>query len=238
MVVYGGKCMKAVVVVGIVFLLLTLLFIPIVSQFSGKIFAVDALKKDEIDQYVPSYVQPGDIVFMESGGFYSGSHTMSDPSWDHVAIYYGNNTWIEAMPTKGVRYGNFSNNNWAKIFAYGYVKTASESQRLGAVSFAVSQLGKSYQDLDWHKPWTNRTKDSDINSSAWYCSELVWAAYYNVGIDIDRNGWRLPPRVMPIEISSDKDVEMYPAYKDIPWNEWHLGMYLSWFMQYIIATHH
>jgi uncharacterized protein YycO len=102
------------------------------------------------------------------------------------------------------------------------------------VSFAESQIGKSYQDLNWRKPWSNRTKDPDINSSAWYCSELVWAAYFSVGIDIDKNKW--PPNVMPMEISSSKNVEMYPAYKDIPWNQWHPGMYVSWLIRFILSS--
>ena len=42
-----------------------------------------------------------------------------------------------------------------------------------------SQLGKS---------WAIVNKSSSSSTPKWYCSLLVWAAYYNQGIDLDYNG--------------------------------------------------
>ena len=64
---------------------------------------------------------------------------------------------------------------------------------------------------------------------SWYCTELVWAAYYNCnhspeekiygqGIDIDRNEWRkdslIYSMVWPNNIIRDDDVEVFYLRKN------------------------
>jgi len=78
-------------------------------------------------------------------------------------------------------------------------------------------------------PWFNRPKDPSPDAEAWYCSELVWAAYYNQGIDIDRSGNRYPPYVGPTEISSDDDVGMYTYHK---LNSNYFGRTIEWILIY------
>ena len=107
--------------------------------------------------------------------------------------------------------------------AYGRVITSNYTQRINAVNFAESQIGKPYNSRE--------LKDPNPNSNAWYCSELVWAAYLSQGIDLDRNGWNFPKYVTPLEICWDDDVEMY-TYNEL--NNWYTGFYLSWFINYIL----
>lgn len=54
--------------------------------------------------------------------------------------------------------------------------SASEEQRNNAVVFCISQLGKAYA--------LHTSKRSSASSDSWYCSELVWAAYKNQGIEL------------------------------------------------------
>ncbi|MGC9554474.1 MAG: YiiX/YebB-like N1pC/P60 family cysteine hydrolase [Thermoplasmatota archaeon] len=165
--------------------------------------------------------QRGDLVFCELE-FYN-----LDPGWDHVAIYIGDGLVIEATPAgEGVVRVNDLETlaSYTKAVGYGRVKTANQSQRLAAVDFARSQLGKPYQYLDIRQPGANRLKDPDADAASWYCTELVWAAYHHQGIDLDLRGTLRGP-VMPSEICWDDDVEMHTPH---PLNRWQPGMYLRW----------
>jgi hypothetical protein len=62
-----------------------------------------------------------------------------------------------------------------------------------AVAFAISQLGKYY--------WLDFAKNTSADESNWYCSELVWAAYMNQGIDIEVTGiLDKKPGIWPMDI--------------------------------------
>ncbi len=71
------------------------------------------------------------------------------------------------------------------------VSSASTDQINKAVSFCVNQLGDAYK-LDL-------AKDTSKDEIDWYCSELVWAAYYNEGIDLEKTGIN-EPGVTPRDI--------------------------------------
>ncbi|WP_062327038.1 hypothetical protein [Treponema endosymbiont of Eucomonympha sp.] len=66
------------------------------------------------------------------------------------------------------------------------VSSATSRQRNAAVEFCQSQV------IDPPKGWVfnlfGDRKKTSSNATGWYCSELVWAAYYNQGIDLDSNG--------------------------------------------------
>lgn len=73
------------------------------------------------------------------------------------------------------------------------VTGASNAQKNAAVSFCRSQLGKKYHcDL---------SHDTSASEKDWYCSELVWAAYKNQGIDIETKGSVNEPGVTPRDIA-------------------------------------
>ena len=57
------------------------------------------------------------------------------------------------------------------------VDDATSTQKNAAVSFAIGQIGKDYFLNLFGKGY-------EPSKLAWYCSELVWAAYYNQGIDL------------------------------------------------------
>lgn len=158
------------------------------------------------ESLVPPYVKAGDIVFFELYN-YSCFH----PGWDHVGLYVGNNEFIHASAyLNSVAKQNIS--IFEKLdmeIVYGKVITSNETQRTNAIIFAEGQIGKPFND---HEP-----KDPSFDSEAWYCSELVWAAYLSQGIDLDKNGWCFPPIVGTLEICWDDDVEMYSYHKLNKW---------------------
>jgi hypothetical protein len=129
---------------------------------------------------------------------------------EHGAIYIGNNTLIEANGM--VRYRNYSLfHNYAKNLVILRVKSANESQRYAAVAWAESKIGLPYQvffDFPWFGLKIADTNRSFPTANELYCMELIWAAYYNQGIDIDRNGWKFPIWVNGNDIIYDDDIEI------------------------------
>lgn len=147
----------------------------------------------------PSNISTGDLVFG-----YTPWLSIIPGYWTHVGIigWYNSSIhdWIviEATPEYGVKITPL------KEFLQRYPTVAAErvytsnNIRLGAVQFAVKQLGKPY---DWHL-WTKHVYGSD-----YYCSELVWASYLVAGdIDLDEHpgwSWTYADGVAPQEIFDD-----------------------------------
>lgn len=75
---------------------------------------------------------------------------------------------------------------------------ASDIIASNAANFCVGQLGKSYM-IDFKK-------DTSPNEPDWYCSELVWAGYYNQGIDIETTGMYNEPGITPRDINNSSKV--------------------------------
>lgn len=141
-------------------------------------------------------VKKGDIIFEANGGF---------GITGHIAIVEGIYSrgdgtqyirLIEAIDKGVVRSILDDKRVDDKAVTVLRVKNASTTTINNAVSFCVSQLGKKYM-LDF-------AKDTSKNEKDWYCSELVWAAYKNQGIDIEVGGIN-EPGITPRDIKrSDK----------------------------------
>ncbi len=197
------------------------LFVGTSIPLQGATIGPKNIKNVQIhESLVPPDVKAGDIVFFE---VYNYSHY--NPGWDHVGLYIGNNEFIHAS-----QYLHCVAKQNISIFepldmeiVYGKVITSNETQRTNAINFAEGQIGKPFYVRD--------PKDPSFDSEAWYCSELVWAAYLSQGIDIDKNGWSFPPFVGTSEMCWDDDVEMYSYHK---LNKWIPGFYISWLINYLI----
>jgi uncharacterized protein YycO len=172
---------------------------------------------------VPSYLEVGDLLFVEARPWVRVVFGVDVPGWDHVAMYVGGGLFIEAGDYPGTHVVTYAPLGfyclWASEIAYGRVVTADESQRLGAVAFAECQLYQPYQDpyVCW---WANANPNDpdDPYSNEFYCSELVWAAYVHEGINIDATPDPPSPEeggdgvhlyVSPQDIADDDDVVMY-----------------------------
>lgn len=93
----------------------------------------------------------------------------------HAGIIYSEGTVIEAMPEGVVR----KSNKWYSRYktCYGaYVKNTSQAQKNKAANWANKQVGKPY-NYNFYNPNTRK---------AFYCSQLVWAAYKDtLGINLE-----------------------------------------------------
>ncbi len=126
-------------------------------------------------------VKKGDIIFEAAGG---------RGVTGHIAIvegkYYSPKTTIkyiriiEVIDVGVVRSCLDDERVNDKNVSLLRVTSATSDNINGAISFCLTQLGKKYM-LDFGK-------DYDKDQADWYCSELVWAAYYNQGIDIEVSG--------------------------------------------------
>ncbi|MBU4360936.1 hypothetical protein L6278_00685 [Candidatus Parcubacteria bacterium] len=167
------------------------------------------------NEIVPDWrknILPGDILYDQ---FASGV--------GHVGLYIGNGRVIEALGIVLWESGYPGEVKDNPITDWDYPKrdtvyllrvnkpddsTDDEWQQkiLNAIDFVKYQneLEKPY---DWH--WYQ--KQLSIDSPSWYCSELIWAAYYNQGVDLEyrTNGvlFDLFDPVSPVEIFDDEDTE-------------------------------
>jgi hypothetical protein len=148
-------------------------------------------KERKTSQYPPDF-QIDDLVFFDST-YPPGRWNV--PGLDHVAIYLGNdsfictsrNTTIHKIEINIVSYDHLFLGGFFKNPRYARVINATPEQRHAAAQWTISHLKDKYQTFDPRK--IADPNASIVTADRWYCSEFVWAAYYNAGIDIDRNGW-------------------------------------------------
>jgi hypothetical protein len=164
---------------------------------------------------VPEGVEIGDLILVDIRLDQANPWKRPGLFNEHSAIYVGNDMLIEANGV--VRYRNFTQfSHWCRNFVFLRVKTANESQRLAAAEWAKSKIGTAYQvffDFPWFGLKIADTNRKFPTANLLYCAELLWAAYYNQGIDIDRDGWTYPYWVTPNDILYDDDVEI--IYRDV-----------------------
>jgi hypothetical protein len=178
-----------------------------------KITFIDILSR--IMKGVPPALEPGDLILCETWNILKklGYHDVApgDPyGFDHVALYVGKgkiNKKGQFIPSRfGIEYALdafgpvgytplLRLNLRYKLF-YAKVTNATEITKQKALSFARSRIGDLYQhffstDFDdyeklfrWHAN-SDPFDENDPLSQMWYCAELVWASYYNAGIDLD-----------------------------------------------------
>ena len=137
-------------------------------------------------------VKKGDVIYEANGGFgitghiaiVDGIYTKSDGS-KYIRI-------IEAIDV-GVKRGILDDTRVDdKAVTILRVSGATSDNITEAVKFCRGEVGSSY-NLDLGK-------DTSSDETDWYCSELVWAAYKNQGIDIEVGGSHGEPGVTPHDI--------------------------------------
>ena len=160
------------------------------------------------DDFTIFDLEVGDILFWDAGKRYKhGIYRFIPASLSgHCAIYTGpryNETTgeylgncVDTVPTKNVRFCPLRNDNYAgeDYFAVGRVTNATDSQKEAAAQWAVDLATnppkpKLYQEF-WQvgtgaRKWFESNTIVGTNN-VWYCSELVWAAYYNTSINTSK----------------------------------------------------
>jgi hypothetical protein len=201
--------------IGVLFLLFSTVVFPSGSSFSKK--EISAQLQPSMDSPVianatifPEDIEIGDMILVDLRLDQSNPWKLPGLYNEHSAIYVGNNSLVEANGV--VRYHNLTQFcQWCKNYVFIRVKTANESQRLAAAAWAKSKIGYPYQ-VFFNFPWFGikiaNTSRKIPTANEIYCVELLWAAYYNQGIDIDRNGWIPPWWLTPYDILYDDDIEV------------------------------
>lgn len=104
------------------------------------------------------------------------------------------------------------------------VYTADTDQKAAAVEFCKTQLGK---------PWfLNLTHSYSSDTGSWMCSQLVWAAYRNQGVDIECNGGPGgEPGVTPHDITENSSMVTHVDFREdlntVPDGTYYLTNYKS-----------
>ncbi len=141
-------------------------------------------------------LQPGDIVWRWVDAnifpllqFFMHPLMVTDiigNEYEFIESNGAENVWIRTETAEWV-----NNNN---IFDYVYrfkENIASYSDIQNSINFAKSQDGKKFVPLYdiytgiFHIKNSNPNDPNDPLSDSWYCTELIWAAYYNQGINIE-----------------------------------------------------
>lgn len=125
---------------------------------------------------------PGDIIYEDTGGFGITGHIAIVEAICFSAEYSQYYIRIIEAIDIGVSRSILTPQRFSqKIDSAFRVRNVSLETINHAIAFVISQLNKPYEIALW--------KNADTNNPDWYCSELVWAAYYhqNVFLDIDDN---------------------------------------------------
>lgn len=129
------------------------------------------------NSYTYAPLQVGDIVF-ETQTIGNYGHTAFISDLYHPGYYNGYIQTIEAV-AGGVQYGFLDDTRMVDFAVYILRVTGSNSTVCNtALNFCLGQVGKNYS-------FSFFRKNTSYNANSWLCSELIYAAYYNAGIDID-----------------------------------------------------
>lgn len=121
--------------------------------------------------------QIGDIIYEANGGFGITGHIAIV---EGIYTHSNGTVFIRVIEAGwfGVKRGILDDTRYdEKDATILRVSGATTANKRKAVAFCYSQLDKDYL-IDF-------AKDTSINESDWYCSEMVWAAYKSCGIDIE-----------------------------------------------------
>lgn len=140
---------------------------------------------------------PGDIIYETQGGVAAlVGHTaiVQGKYYDTTYSQYYIRT-IEANQD-GVVYGVIDDDRYDYRGSIFYeVPDASATQVSNSVSFSLAQVGKGYHLSGLLSGAVGTECNYLRTASEWYCSELVWAAYYNQGYGYNIYGSGIPKHV-------------------------------------------
>ena len=180
------------------------IFSIILMLASSSCFVNIALAESRNEYEVPDYVKVGDLLYMDYPSEYHPLKNFGRMN-DHVALFIGDDQFVHVHRLFGVEVRDYEYFLTKYAFhTFGYVLTANCSQKEDAANWAQNKIGQRYQ-------YSTRTSKKGSNNR-WYQAELVWAAYYNQGIDIDKNGWDDSRLVTIQEIIDDFDTETYTTH--------------------------
>lgn len=161
---------------------------------------------DYEDESLLKYLQKGDIIF-EAMSAVNHSAIVEGVYYDTTYEQYYVRV-IESVKNGGVCRGIVTPERMRTKEGTVYRLTnASETQIDGAFDFIYDQLGKNYE-IAVHKNYERDNND-------WYCSELIWAAFYHQGIYLDNDdNDQFGSIVWPAELIDHDFAKMIVSYEE------------------------
>jgi len=150
-------------------------------------------------------VKKGDIIYEANGGYGITGHIaiVEGIYWSSTQQQYYIRV-IEAISDGVVRSVLDDTRIDDRAGSVYRVPAATSTNIYYAVNFCIGELGSSYS-LDF-------AKDTSSSETNWYCSELVWAGYYNQGINIETTNFFNEPGVTPRDIINSSAVSSVYFY--------------------------
>ncbi|AGX41391.1 YiiX/YebB-like N1pC/P60 family cysteine hydrolase [Clostridium saccharobutylicum] len=150
------------------------------SKQSRRINTINSFDSEAAPNSVGSY---GDILVTPATVFGTG------PITGHAGMVDLNpDLTIESMTSAGVRRYT---NDWKTRYSKALCATVKNSNPRQAVDYAISKIGSDY-NYNFLNKW---------KTDKFYCSQLVWRAYIEQGIDLDKDGGNA---VLPTDLVTDK----------------------------------
>ncbi|MFE3845301.1 hypothetical protein ACFL1L_00375 [Thermoplasmatota archaeon] len=173
---------------------------------------------------VPPYLKKGDLLFCdvkpdfiskleEYNITYYQPYMRSGLSNDHVAMYIGDNMFIESSPY----YWNEDKHSWIGVvtthigllnlwgtnITYGIINNVTIEQKINAVDWALDKIGNSYSNFS--------------------CGELISESYKNQDIDLCPNKYS----VNPSSLIHSKQIKIIENENN---GFWYPTLYIKWYV--------
>ena len=108
-------------------------------------------------------------------------------NWTHAGLYIGEGDVVEARAYWDGGVSIYDITDWDKTNRNALVlnvTTATQETKINAAAWALFQAERTDYPLG---EYAISGKRAAVDSKFWYCSELVWASYFNYGINLDNN---------------------------------------------------
>ncbi|NOZ45065.1 MAG: hypothetical protein GXP45_08235, partial [bacterium] len=121
----------------------------------------------------------------------------------YVGEINGSGSVIESTTSKGVHIVHLKDFIGTSRVSVAKINQVSAPEKQHAVDWALSRIGYPYDYWLISK---------QVDNDAYYCSELIWASYQQIGIELDKNpgfSLKFAYAVAPQELFGDDDVIIY-----------------------------
>ena len=137
------------------------------------------------------------VLLFRGRGFISGAiRCFTRSQYSHAALWFPERNQIfEAWQGAGVRFKEWEN-DWRNVDAYDFERPLTSHELADIIAFCRSQDGSGYDYWGIVGFITRRPRKSN---KKWFCSELVYAAFQVVGIDLlhpSTQAWEVSPGML------------------------------------------
>jgi len=154
-------------------------------------------------------IQPGDILYdpysagVGHTGLYIGDDWVIEAQGDPKHPKDAELSRVKRNNISSWDYPNRKNVHLLRVKRPDNISEQEMQNKIdSAVQFVKDQYSPIAKPYDWY--WTH--KNSSVDAPSWYCSELVWASYFNQGIDLEfAPAYGAISPVSPAEIFLDDD---------------------------------